>query len=259
MSEIIVWSPDTDVALLCVHFCLQIGAELWFRTGKGKDDRYICINRLVQKLGPEVCNGMLALHCLTGCDSTSYLSGRGRGKGEALKYYLKEYNKYGPMKHLGDTIDLPHDVEVSAADFVGALYSKSIPVQNGDLNALWYALFVQPGKEMLLPPTSDSFHQHALRVNYSAYLGKHALVLANVPSPVGHGWVEENGKLEVVFMTEQPAPFSLAELIRCGCKTPCVRNSCSCRKSSLPCTASCKCAIDGGECHNPNTCNADCD
>ena len=54
-------------------------------------------------------------------------------------------------------------------------------------------------------------------------------------------------------MTGQPAPMSLIELIRCGCKTVCATNSCSCRKASLSCTASCYCTINGGECYNPHT------
>ena len=74
---------------------------------------------------------------------------------------------------------------------------------------------MQKGKEMMVPPTKDSVHQHAL----SAYLGKHALGVGNVPSPNGHGWVIENDQIAIVFMTEQPAPLTLVELIKCGCKT----------------------------------------
>ena len=36
-SQVIVQSPDTDVAVLCIHFCRQIAAELWCKTGLGKD------------------------------------------------------------------------------------------------------------------------------------------------------------------------------------------------------------------------------
>ena len=35
-SQIIVWSLDIDVVILCVHFCRQFAAELWFQTDVGK-------------------------------------------------------------------------------------------------------------------------------------------------------------------------------------------------------------------------------
>ena len=31
--DVYVWSPDTDVAILCTHFVKQLGTQLWFKTG----------------------------------------------------------------------------------------------------------------------------------------------------------------------------------------------------------------------------------
>ena len=58
------------------------------------------MNRIVHKLVPEASLCLLAFHCLNGCDSTSYFNGKGWGKGKALKEYLREHNKYLPMKQL---------------------------------------------------------------------------------------------------------------------------------------------------------------
>ena len=103
---------------------------------------------MVHKLGPETSAGLLVFHCPTGCDSTTYYNSKGRGKGEALKYYLREHNKYLHMKQLGVTLDLSEEVQASAAasKFVAALYRKTMQLTDGDLNSLRYKLFVQPGK-----------------------------------------------------------------------------------------------------------------
>ena len=38
-----------------------------------------------------------------------------------------------------------------------------------------------------------------------------------VPSPVGHGWVEEDGNLSIKWMSEEPAPAVLLEFRSCSC------------------------------------------
>ena len=43
----IVWSPDTDVLVLCVAFCEEIDIVIWFKTGTKRDTRaYLCIELL---------------------------------------------------------------------------------------------------------------------------------------------------------------------------------------------------------------------
>ncbi len=49
-SCVIVWSPDTDVAVLCLNFYDKIVNELWFKTGVAGKVRFICINNLVDKI-----------------------------------------------------------------------------------------------------------------------------------------------------------------------------------------------------------------
>ena len=39
-SQIIISSPDTDVMALAVHFCADIGSELWVKTDSRKNVRY---------------------------------------------------------------------------------------------------------------------------------------------------------------------------------------------------------------------------
>ena len=54
----------------------------------------------------------------------------------------------------------------------------------------------------------------------------------DVPSPVGHGSDVKDGYLEVVWMTEKPAPESVLELIMCSCKRKC-GSGCQCLQYGL--------------------------
>ena len=172
-SQVIICSPDTDVTVLAIHFCRAIGCELWIKTGSGVKKRYLSVNTTAATLGVDLAQRILPFHALTGCDSVSYFSGKGRGKGEAWKTFSKSHAKYQELKQIGDETIPNGDVETNAASFICQLYNKSKSVQAGsDLNALRYKLFTQPGKENLLPPTQDCFHQHFLRANYTCYLWK---------------------------------------------------------------------------------------
>jgi len=67
-------SPDTDVAVLCwYHFSQLSIQELWFHTGTGRNKRFIPVHNAVEKVGPDLCNLLPAMHASTECDSTSNL------------------------------------------------------------------------------------------------------------------------------------------------------------------------------------------
>ena len=77
-SRDVIVSPDTDVAVLGVHFAQTIGSEIWFKTGVKDLVRYIPLHDIARDFGSKICESMLACPALTGCDSTSYLSGKGK-------------------------------------------------------------------------------------------------------------------------------------------------------------------------------------
>lgn len=82
--RIVIWSPDTDVAVLCVyHFAKlnEVGAsELWLHTGVKDKTRYIPIHDISSSLGSALTGVLPGFHALTGCDLTSCFSGIGKVK-----------------------------------------------------------------------------------------------------------------------------------------------------------------------------------
>jgi hypothetical protein len=68
-TRVVVQSPDTDVAFLCIYAYQYLMCEqFWFRTGVKDKLRYIPVHTLTQKLGHDLCNLLPAFHVLTGCD-----------------------------------------------------------------------------------------------------------------------------------------------------------------------------------------------
>ena len=65
------------------------------------------------------------------------------------------------------------------------------------------------------------------------------------PSPVGKGWKwddQDGTTLAVDWMSGQPAPQALLDLLTCNCSRSCKLPSCVCIVSGLKCTDMCKLA-----------------
>ncbi|KAG7171390.1 hypothetical protein Hamer_G028249, partial [Homarus americanus] len=69
LVDTVINSPDTDVLVVAVAFCMDIDAELYFHTGKGDNMRTIALCQIFGHFGGEVCEAFF--HCVTGCDSVS--------------------------------------------------------------------------------------------------------------------------------------------------------------------------------------------
>ena len=54
--------------------------ELWFKTGVGKNIRFIAIHTLASKMGSSMCKILPVVHAISGCDSVSSFSGIGKKK-----------------------------------------------------------------------------------------------------------------------------------------------------------------------------------
>ena len=94
----------------------------------------------------------------------------------------------------------------------------------------------------MLPPTKGELELHIKRVNCQAFIWEKAVEREpDIPSPVGHGWDVKDGYLEVVWMTEKPAPESILEMIVFSCKRKC---GCGCQflQHGLNCTDVCSCS-----------------
>ena len=105
--RVVVWSPDTDVAVLCIHFYHKLEAtqELWFHTGVKDKARFIPVHSIAGTLGVQLCKMLPAVHTLTGCDSTSSLVRVGKLK--PWKLVRKDPQKFRNLTNFGTMMEIP--------------------------------------------------------------------------------------------------------------------------------------------------------
>eukprot|EP00795_Rhopilema_esculentum_P004638 gene4638-20913_t len=101
------------------------------------------------------------------------------------------------------------------------------------------------GEGEKLPPTKSSLKQHTSKANHQARIWNNAHIpFFDMPPPVGHGWIDENGKMVPLATLQNPAPDAVLELVQCSCAKSRYSANCSCKRNNLVCTGMCKCGAD---------------
>ena len=147
---------------------------------------------------------------------------------------------------LGERVPASDEDLNKIEQFVCPLYND---LRCNSVNELRYKLFCKSKNQQShqLPPTKAALKNHLRRVNYQAFLWKHALETQMNQAPDGHGRQLKDGQLEIYWTNKTLAPGSLMELVSCGCKGLCQTRSCFCVRNGLPCTEACTCRDN---CHN---------
>ena len=149
-------------------------------------------------------NALLAYHCFTGCDSTSFFAGRGK---------IKPLVELGKNKVFIDTFKnigrIPTSSEMfsSLEQFVCVMYGQRSN-ENLSVNDARYNIYCQrQGKvsSSMLPPCHDVLIQHIKRVSYQTHIWQRSLdQFIRVDSPVGNGWFMDDSRLDIQWMTCYP-------------------------------------------------------
>ena len=216
-----VRSPDSDIFFILLHHVSNIESTILFDTGCGNKRRLLNVTEKAKDLGQHTCSALMALHVLTGCDTTSAL--KGIGKVKPIKLLQKEEKFEDCLCQLGEFWDIPEQYIDNVEQFICCLYGfprfKSIDdvrvhilrrkcERNGILD---------PKKNIdlaNLPPCLNSLTQHVKRVNYQVKIWK----LANnnfqeKPSPTHHGWVKGEVGLEPLWSDKNILPTQLVDLV----------------------------------------------
>ena len=239
-STIVISSEDTDVFVLCLAFKPFVPATMYLKCGTQTRTTYINITNVVQRHGLVLCRCLPGLHAFTGCDSVSAFSDK--GKLTALKLVKRKPAFQEVFQQLGMDWEVSDELFARLQEFTCLLYSSS-PGTN-DVNILRYRLFCtkKGGLESnQLPPCKDTLRKHCDRTNYVAAVWRRSLQgCPQIPSPIGFGWCLEDGKLTIDWMSGEPAPKAVLELLSCQCKRVCKLPSCTCLVNGSRCTQLCK-------------------
>ena len=77
--KILIRTVDTDVVVLAVSRLQDLNVdEIWIAFGTGKHFRYLPIHSIAEQLGPQRSKALPMFHSITGCDTVSFFSGRGK-------------------------------------------------------------------------------------------------------------------------------------------------------------------------------------
>lgn len=172
--------------------------EIWIDSGTSKHPKYIPVHSINQ--APSVIDILMAFHAVTGCDTTSQFSGK--GKHTCWKVFLKEPDL---LQAIYVSAEFSEDARKGAEKYVCHLFHYG---NCGSLNEVRLKMFVK-GKSSIeaLPPPEDALSFHLMRSNYQAFIWRTALTNdTDLPSPDGNGWTIKTGKLTPV----QPVPNSCA-------------------------------------------------
>ena len=76
--ECIIYSPDTDVFLLLVHYYPSLPSGTKFKTGQGADISIIDTGNFYEASGRLRASSVLGFHTFTGCDQTGKFHGKSK-------------------------------------------------------------------------------------------------------------------------------------------------------------------------------------
>lgn len=250
----VIQSDDTDVFLLLLGHAHAL-EKCFLKRGTRNKCRIIDLTLVTHKLknltapgiqAEDVLDSLIGFHALTGCDSVSAFSLK--GKWRPLQKVMKNKKFVEAMQDIGKCWTVAGTTFAAIEEFVCSMYGKS----GTSVNNLRYELHCAKGGKIepdALPPCQSSLRLHVSRANYQAAIWRRALQASpEVPPPVGHGWtVDETNHLTFEWLGSKSAPEEVLELLSCTCRRTCVVETCCCLKAGLRCTEMCNVA-----CNNMN-------
>ena len=253
MKDTVLVGDDTDLLVRLLHYADLNAHELFFAPEPKQTTKAVriwCIKQTKELLGPKVCDHLLFIHAILGCDTTSHLFGI--GKGLALKKVKNDTLFFEQAKVFSQSQQtVEKDILIAAGE--KALVSLYGGGKDEFLDMLRYRRFcdklsktTSPVEPQTLPPKSAAAKFHSLRVFYQIMDWKGTIGNMN---PKDWGWHIKEGRY-MPIMTDQPAaPPELMDVVCCSCKKECNTKRCTCQKHGLPCTAVCR-ECCGASCTN---------
>ena len=168
-SNTVLVGDDTYLlVLLCYHASVEAHDLLFCPEPKKntKQPRIWNIKVIKQRLGPDICQHILFLHAVLGCDTTSHL--HGIGKGASLKKFQASNSFRQQAKVLLTHSVSKHDVACSGEKALVVLYNGNSTDSLDSLRHQRFCEKVSPSTShvhpLALPPTSGAAMYHSFRV-----------------------------------------------------------------------------------------------
>lgn len=156
VDNVVISSRDTDVLLLLAHKERIITSKVWLWVGTYEKPKYIPIEQVFNNLHPSTECTLLQFNAITGCDTSSYLSGH--SKKTAWKVIQENFELLLP---LGEG-DLQEGKLKSTEKFVCKIYNT----ETDSTDMARFILFGKVGAPEKFPPKSYALRYHVMRAHY---------------------------------------------------------------------------------------------
>ena len=252
-DQTVLVGEDTDLLILLCHYASIDANNIYFKPEKRRNmktaPKVWDIKETKLKLGNELCDNILFVHAILGCDTTSSVFGL--GKGSALKKYLNEdkFRECATVFSTGEGVSVEDVIkygEIAMVILFGGEAKEKLDKLRLDIFYQKVASSVTFVKPEHLPPTSAATRYHSLRTYHQiqVWKGRNDLPAQN------WGWAVKGNRLLAVHTDRPPAPERFLKVVRCKCKTDCKTSRCTCRKHGLTCSQMCG-ECKGVSCLNP--------
>ncbi|XP_055683740.1 uncharacterized protein LOC129790305 [Lutzomyia longipalpis] len=247
ITSILIVCMDTDVLVLAIsyfHTFQEIGLkEMWVMTGTGNKRRFISVGSIAHSLGEKKARALRGFHAFSGCDTTSFLMGK--GKKTLWKTFLNHTEALDAFYEISNPISPDRVAELLRIfeKFLINVYDKNSPAK--DVNESRKLLFSKSHKPIqMIPPTSSALLQHTLRTAYQAgeiwSRGVEDPSKIQVSCPTNYGWKFDNGTWKPLWSVLPSIWEACKDMGACACLKDCTSLRCSCKRNNLICTLACK-------------------
>jgi len=275
-----VVANDTDIVVCLVHHYKPTMADIFVVSESARvrsaRSTVIPVHSIVAKIGKTAAEQLLAVHSISGCDTTSALFGHSKG------------SVYKKVVSCSDTLPLTRILSSSSSsqeDVVDAGLRLMTLIYDGHGQKLNHLRFLtynrllstrRPTPERL-PPTERAAKFHLLRAHLQIVVWE--MLNTDCLQAVDWGWMLKDGAYVPIDTDLPPGPQELMKVIHCQCNpsadNPCGSQRCTCRRHGIPCLAGClhcfgeKCTNCGHQrplepdinvnCNDEDTCSELCD
>ena len=242
-KRIIIRASDTDIVVIALYLFEQLASEGLEELFIKSKDYYIPVHE-VEKVFADNEKAMLPLlHALSGCDTTSFLFGKGK---RAFMNAVAEMNVATDMasvcKGLEASETISEDVISRTVDLATVVVTSMYCGETfANLDALRYYLYARRKSLENLPPTDDALRQHVLRSLYQTRTWVQAVQpFPAILEPFHFGWKNDASGTTPSLSTKTNIPDHLRTASFCKCEKGCTRN-CLCKMKGIDCEAACHC------------------
>lgn len=180
-TQLLIYSPDTDVLVLCLRRYPELCVKTSFVTGTGQNRREIELGAISSALGSSKLAALPAFHALSGADVTGSFSGKGK---PACWKVFKDADEdvVNALGCLGTTL-YPEEKTVALVEkFVCQIYQPPTSISNvKDLR--WQMFKKNQAQSDRLPPTLGALYEAILRTHYQMIVWNKQSMQSQVAKP----------------------------------------------------------------------------